>query len=156
VVIAVLLRRRRVQRQAADRERAPGTCIQTASPFALIGELGEPYDRVDKAAEQVDDPKRRRQGIEAQVTATNQPVAEESLGRCVAPSVTHRAIPRGKTPTPAGSVRRTSVGNAGRSHVDAEIHAAREQVNMLVGRTNALEANHNSSWEAGEAPPEYV
>jgi hypothetical protein len=43
--------------------------------------------------------------------------------------------------------------------VEAQLQAAREQIDVLVTRINALEENSDSAWErviGDELPPEYV
>jgi hypothetical protein len=55
------------------------------------------------------------------------------------------------------SMRSTST--RGSPDVRAELEAAKEQINMLVMRIHALEANTNSAYGAGfsnEPPPPYV
>ncbi|KAJ7861453.1 hypothetical protein B0H14DRAFT_3863447 [Mycena olivaceomarginata] len=47
----------------------------------------------------------------------------------------------------------------GVSEVEAQLQAAREQIDVLVTRINALEENSDSAWErviGDELPPEYV
>jgi uncharacterized coiled-coil protein SlyX len=44
----------------------------------------------------------------------------------------------------------------GRLDVDAQFQAAREQIDMLLRRMNALEGNADGAWETREPPPEYV
>jgi hypothetical protein len=157
VAIALCLRTHRRQRRAADRERAPETYNQTASPFSLGGEIESSHRSVSKAAVQDVTSTEMRRGLDAQLATIYEPAAHldlENPGRRVATSsVPLRLIgliPRRNKPV--GSVRRTY---AGRSEVDAEPHATREGIN-LVRQINALEAKHDSSWEAEEAPPAYV
>jgi hypothetical protein len=155
VSIALCLRTHRRQRRAADRERAPGTYTQTVSPFSLVGEIGS--SSVSKATVQDVTSAEMRRGLDAQLATIYEPAVPldlENPGRRVATSsVPLRLIgliPRRNKPV--GSVRCTY---AGRSEVDAEPHATREGIN-LVRQINALEAKHDSSWEAEEAPPAYV
>jgi hypothetical protein len=65
-------------------------------------------------------------------------------------------IPRRNIPT--GAMRSASERgrDAGRLGVDAQLQAAREQIDMLLRRMNVLVGNADGAWETREPPPEYV
>jgi hypothetical protein len=59
---------------------------------------------------------------------------------------------------PAGAMRSASERgrDTGRLDVDAQLQAAREQIDMLLRRMNALKGNADGAVEMREPPPEYV
>ncbi|KAF7344132.1 hypothetical protein MVEN_01703200 [Mycena venus] len=131
VLFAVcILRRYRLQRRRAGRERAVGPEPHTISPFTLV---------------------------ESQSVATKESLTDPEG---YAPSRTaHRLfglIPlRGIRTMGSGSSRTASATITEASDVEAQLQAAREQLNILQNRIHALEGDRNSTERTREPPPEY-
>ncbi|KAF8145874.1 hypothetical protein K438DRAFT_1781589 [Mycena galopus ATCC 62051] len=93
-----------------------------------------------------------RQRLENQLTAAQERMASlEGLETCATPGVMGDSTERGilRLISGKGPVLRAPVREGGSPDVEAQLQAAREQINMLLARMNALEANT-------EPPPQYV
>ncbi|KAJ7033897.1 hypothetical protein C8F04DRAFT_1183645 [Mycena alexandri] len=85
-----------------------------------------------------------RQRLESQLTAAQEKMASlEGLETYATPRVMGGSTARGvlRLISGKGTVRRASAGEGGSPDVEAQLRAAREQINMLLARMNAIEAN---------------
>ncbi|KAF8162150.1 hypothetical protein K438DRAFT_1942145 [Mycena galopus ATCC 62051] len=139
LVLALIIRRRR-------RRQDVGQALTMASPFTLA-RTSTGHDPVQTKASMVN-----MQNGNVRMLSRRR-ADSEAWGLFVIPR-------RGELP-PGASARRPSAGNiltspAGEvrtSEVEAEIRVSRNQLNMVLSRISALEANRES---AGGPPPEYV
>ncbi|KAJ7861457.1 hypothetical protein B0H14DRAFT_2742317 [Mycena olivaceomarginata] len=138
------IRRRRRQRQAAkSSEMRIDRAATTISPFTLITEASTPPQQERNA-------ERRR--LETQLHAATEKIADIE-GR--------ERFDGGDGSADSGMRRLMSARSASTRlpEVEAQLQAAREQIDMLVTRINALEENSDAGWGrviGDEPPPEYV
>ncbi|KAJ6564033.1 hypothetical protein B0H19DRAFT_1067632 [Mycena capillaripes] len=149
------LRRRRLHRRATERD-ATQTRRQTGtiSPFTLITQIDSPNEMntgiaAEYDARSIGENTMARQQLETELLAVQEKMVglgDEERRTTMEGSSVH-------TMSRPASMPATS-GNA-----EAQLKAAREQINRLMLRVNALEANTDPAWELAmsrEPPPEYV
>ncbi|KAJ7844884.1 hypothetical protein B0H14DRAFT_2775713 [Mycena olivaceomarginata] len=155
------IRRRRRQRQAAkSSEMRIDRATTTISPFTLITEASTPRSRSATLSEESDvrsisASTIARQRLETQLHAATEKVADLE-GR--------ERFDGGDSSGGSGMRRMLRLMSARSAstrlpEVEAQLQAAREQIDMLVTRINALEENSDAGWRrviGDEPPPEYV
>ncbi|KAF7365823.1 hypothetical protein MVEN_00456400 [Mycena venus] len=161
-------RRRRLQHRAAKRSDGADdrrASAVTISPFALI----TPIER-RKSAEGVPSEGRRsisggastiaRKNLERQLlVATEKVIHLENQEKSVGddPTSTEGSAIRSLRRLMSG---RSASTTSPRSDLEAQLETAQEQINVLVMRIHALEAESDSAWgrftSVDEPPPEYV
>ncbi|KAJ7342896.1 hypothetical protein DFH08DRAFT_938227 [Mycena albidolilacea] len=128
--IALILRRRQRERRIAEGHQ---TTTGLVSPFTLIASAEVPGQDM----EEINPGETRRQRLEAQLVATKRTVANL------------------ESRTSSTTLDLMVQGETGRESVTAQLQAAREQIEMLVQRINALEETVDSSRDTRQPPPEY-
>jgi hypothetical protein len=129
----------------------------TISPFTLITEASTPRSRSATLSEESDvrsiSPSTiARQRLETQLHAATEKVAD----------LEGRERFDGGDGSADSSMRRLMSARSASTRlpeVEAQLQAAREQIDMLVTRINALEENSDAGWGrviGDEPPPEYV
>ncbi|KAJ6564036.1 hypothetical protein B0H19DRAFT_1067636 [Mycena capillaripes] len=147
------LRRRRLRRRATERD-ATQTRSQTGtiSPFTLITQIDGPSEgstgtTADSDARSLSESTMARHQLEMELLAVQEKMVDlEDEERHSTIGGAHRMSRPPSMPATSGNV-------------DAQLQIAREQIDMLILRINALEANTDPAWGLGisrEPPPEYV
>jgi hypothetical protein len=151
LTIALILCIKHRRRTAKHHTTGINRDANTISPFTLITQMGghtnETTPHRDSDIRSVSPSTITRQDLETELQMVQEKMADlQDLERS-SPGRVWRLM----------SMRSTST--RGSPDVRAELEAAKEQINMLVMRIHALEANTNSAYGAGfsnEPPPPYV
>jgi hypothetical protein len=147
------------RRAAKHHPTAINRDANTVSPFTLVMQMDGRTDgttaRRDSDVRRVSPSTITRQDLESELRIVHEKMADL------------QDLERSSTGTTAGSgmprvlrlMSMPSTSTMGSPDVQAQLEASREQINMLVMRMHALEANVNSAYGVGisnEPPPAYV
>ncbi|KAJ7909821.1 hypothetical protein B0H13DRAFT_2490032 [Mycena leptocephala] len=159
LTIALILCAKHRRRAAKHEATAVDRDANTVSPFTLITQMDGPNDEAtpprDADLWDVSPSTVARQRLETELREVHEKMADlQDLSR----SSTRAAAGSGVR----GVLRLMSMPSTatrGLPDVEAQLEASREQINMLMTRMQALEANANSAYGVGfsnEPPPAYV
>ncbi|KAJ7918279.1 hypothetical protein B0H13DRAFT_1869464 [Mycena leptocephala] len=159
LTIALILWAKHRRRAAKKEATAIEHDANTVSPFTLITQMDGPNDEATPPRDadlcDVSPSTVARQHLETELREVHEKMADLQDQE--------RSSTRAATGSGMRGVLRLmsmpSTATRGLPDVEAQLEASREQINMLVTRMQALEANTNSAYGAGfsnEPPPAYV
>ncbi|KAF7341431.1 hypothetical protein MVEN_01880200 [Mycena venus] len=160
IALFFLFKRRRIRhRTAALLEIESNRAAAIISPFTLIPQMNSPTSQdatqdTDSDVRSISASTIARQQLETQLLAATEKMIDlQDQERLSVGSATNSSGIRRMW----RSVVQRTASTGPLTDVEEQLQSARDQINMLVERINASEANSNSAWSGAvdEPPPEY-